>query len=80
MAAAKATGKAAVLEGMIIVIAGIVAARVMAYPCSSVHVRSIGMAAFVGEIAILLDRMRRAVDLRRAARWNRLMVLMVSVT
>jgi hypothetical protein len=78
MTAPEAAGKAAVLERMIVVIAGIVAACVMAYPRSSIHVRGIRMAVLVGEIAILFHGMGCAVDRCRSTRWNGLMVLMVS--
>jgi hypothetical protein len=43
------------------------------YPCLSIHVRSVGMAAFVTEVAIRFHGMRRAPYWRRPTPWNRLM-------
>ena len=58
--AAKAAGKAAMREGMVVVVVGIPAARVMTDPGLVIHVRDVGVAFLVAVVAIRLGRMGRA--------------------
>jgi hypothetical protein len=82
MCAAKAASKLAVREGMIHMVARIIFSGVVTNPgFSIVHVRDVGMARLIAEVAsrfngvwIGPDRrgtMRRNGDMRRVARWTR---------
>jgi hypothetical protein len=55
VSAPEATGEVTVLPGVIQVIAGIVFARVMAYPGFAIDVGSVGMSRLIAVIAILHD-------------------------
>jgi hypothetical protein len=59
VAASETAGKAAVLPGMVDVIAGIVRAGVVTYPDLSIHVGNVGMAWLVTVVAIRFDGMGR---------------------
>jgi hypothetical protein len=72
MPAAKTAGKAAMRKGVVEVIAGVAVASVMADPGLPVHVRDVGVALLVAEVAIRLGCMGRARGGLRPALRNRL--------
>jgi len=74
VAAAKATGKAAMGPRIGPMIAGIVTARIMAYPPVAVHVWRIGVAVLFAVTALRFALMRGAAILRRAVGWGRMVI------